>query len=622
MKILKFLSLLIFSGALFGSCSSKDKVEDEQIRIIPLPNYYQSQPGVFEMDKNTVIGVDLSDTNMVSLANYLNEKFMRTTGFGLSIKSASEGIVFTLVEENDLGEEGYRMSVTPDGTQIYANTYHGIFNGIQSFLQLLPLDSTGDIAKINCIDISDKPRFAWRGLMRDVSRHFFTKQEVKRFIDLMAEYKYNVFHWHLSDDQGWRVEIKSLPRLTDVGAWRAPRVGNWWEREPQSVTDSLTYGGFYTQDDIREVVEYARERFITVVPEIDVPGHSMALLTAYPEISCTGGPFHVNVGNTFYTKEENSLCVGKEKTFAILDMIFDELVDLFPSSYIHIGGDECYKGFWAKCPDCRARMSSKQLQNVEELQSYFVKRVASHIQSKGKHVIGWDEILEGGLAKDAIVMSWRGMKGGVEAARQGHRVIMTPFEHCYLDLYQGDPAVEPNTYSMLRLRDCYKFSIVPDSIDASFVLGGQGNLWAESIPHYRQVEYMTWPRAMAISETLWNETDSRNWDFFIQRVESQFRYLDRLNVNYARSIYDPIISPSINDGELRIELTTEISGLDIFYTFDNTNPDCYSNLYTTALSVPKNATMLKVVTYRGKCPIGKQINLTIEELKERAKKKE
>ena len=563
MKILKFLSLLIFSGALFGSCSSKDKVGDEQIRIIPLPNYYQSQPGVFEMDKNTVIGVDLSDTNMVSLANYLNEKFMRTTGFGLSIKSASEGIVFTLVEENDLGEEGYRMSVTPDGTQIYANTYHGIFNGIQSFLQLLPLDSTGDIAKINCIDISDKPRFAWRGLMLDVSRHFFTKQEVKRFIDLMAEYKYNVFHWHLSDDQGWRVEIKSLPRLTDVGAWRAPRVGNWWEREPQSVTDSLTYGGFYTQDDIREVVEYARERFITVVPEIDVPGHSMALLTAYPEISCTGGPFHVNVGNTFYTKEENSLCVGKEKTFAILDMIFDELVDLFPSSYIHIG-----------------------------------------------------------LAKDAIVMSWRGMKGGVEAARQGHRVIMTPFEHCYLDLYQGDPAVEPNTYSMLRLRDCYKFSIVPDSIDASFVLGGQGNLWAESIPHYRQVEYMTWPRAMAISETLWNETDSRNWDFFIQRVESQFRYLDRLNVNYARSIYDPIISPSINDGELKIELTTEISGLDIFYTFDNTNPDCYSNLYTTALTVPKNATMLKVVTYRGKCPIGKQINLTIEELKERAKKKE
>lgn len=252
----------------------------------------------------------------------------------------------------------------------------------------------------------------------------------------------------------------------------------------------------------------------------------------------------------------------------------------------------------------------------------FRKRVASHMQSKGKHVIGWDEILEGGLAKDAIVMSWRGMKGGVEAARQGHRVIMTPFEHCYLDLYQGDPAVEPNTYSMLRLRDCYKFSIVPDSIDASFVLGGQGNLWAESIPHYRQVEYMTWPRAMAISETLWNETDSRNWDFFIQRVESQFRYLDRLNVNYARSIYDPIISPSINDGELKIELTTEISGLDIFYTFDNTNPDCYSNLYTTALTVPKNATMLKVVTYRGKCPIGKQINLTIEELKERAKKKE
>ena len=434
----------------------------------------------------------------------------------------------------------------------------------------------------------------------------------------MAEYKFNVFHWHLTDDQGWRIEIKSLPRLTDVGAWRAPRVGNWWEREPQSATDTLSYGGFYTQEDIREVIEYARKRFITVVPEIDIPGHSMAFLTSYPQVSCTGGPFHINVGNTFYTKEENSLCTGKEKTYALLDSIFSEIASLFPSPYIHIGGDECYKGFWEKCPDCQKRMSIEKLQNTKQLQSYFIKRVASSIQKKGKKVIGWNEILEGGLAPETIVMSWQGVKGGIEAAQQGHHVIMTPFEHCYLDLYQGDPAVEPNTYSMLRLQDCYKFQVVPDSIDASFILGGQGNLWTESVPHYRQVEYMTWPRAMAISETLWNDTCSRNWKFFIQRVEKQFTYLDQLGVNYSRSLYDPIIQPFMNShNQLQIELKTEIDGLDIFYSFDNTIPDIYSSLYTGPLSVPKNASMLKIVTYKGQQQMGKQISLTIDELKKR-----
>ena len=559
---------------------------------------------------------------MVSLAQYFNEKLSRTTGFELPIKSSGE-IIFELTEKPDLEQEGYHVSVTPDKVRIHANTHHGIFNGIQSLLQLIPINTSSKLDKntlwkISCIEINDKPRFAWRGLMLDVSRHFFTKQEVKKYIDLMAEYKFNVFHWHLTDDQGWRIEIKSLPRLTDVGAWRAPRVGNWWEREPQSATDTLSYGGFYTQEDIREVIEYARKRFITVVPEIDVPGHSMAFLTSYPQVSCTGGPFHINVGNTFYTKEENSLCAGKDKTYDLLDSIFSEIASLFPSSYIHIGGDECYKGFWEKCPDCRKRMSIEKLQDTKQLQSYFIKRVASSIQRKGKKVIGWNEILEGGLAPETIVMSWQGVKGGIEAAQQGHHVIMTPFEHCYLDLYQGDPAVEPNTYSMLRLQDCYKFQVVPDSIDASFILGGQGNLWTESVPHYRQVEYMTWPRAMAISETLWNDTCSRNWKFFTQRVEKQFTYLDQLGVNYSRSLYDAIILPFMNsNNQLQIELKTEIEGLDIFYSFDNTIPDIYSNLYTGILSVPKNASMLKVVTYKGQQQMGKQINLTIDELKKR-----
>ncbi len=621
MKLIHFTWAALFGVFLF-SCTAGDTIKNESIRIIPLPNYYQLKPGTFDIDKHTSIAIDKSDSTMVALASYFNEKLARVTRYELPVKDTGE-ILFELVTAPELDTEGYRICVTSDKIRIRANAYHGIFNGIQSLLQLIPLDTVAGKKsrwEIGCIEITDKPRFAWRGLMLDVSRHFFTKQEVKRYIDLMAEYKYNVFHWHLTDDQGWRIEIKSLPRLTSVGAWRAPRVGNWWERSPQSDADSLSYGGYYTQDDIREIVEYARTRYVTVVPEIDIPGHSMALLAAYPEVSCMGGPFCVNVGNPFYTKEENSLCVGKERTFALLDSIFGEIVSLFPSEYIHIGGDECYKGFWEQCPDCKRRMALEKLNSTTELQSYFVKRVASSIQRMGKIVIGWDEILEGGLAPEAIVMSWRGKQGGIEAIRQGHAVVMTPFEHCYLDLYQGDPAVEPNTYSMLRLEDCYKFQLVPDSVDNTFVLGGQGNLWTESVPHYRQAEYMTWPRALAISETLWNESCTKNWEFFVQRVEKQFIHFEQLGVNYARSIYDPIIKPFINDeGELRVALRTEVDGLDIYYTFDNTNPDSYSNLYTGLLSIPKDASMLKVVTYSGQQRKGRQINLTIEELERRVK---
>ena len=455
--------------------------------------------------------------------------------------------------------------------------------------------------------------------MLDVSRHFFTKQEVKKFIDQMAEYKYNVFHWHLTDDQGWRLEVKSLPGLTAIGAWRAPRVGNWWEREPQLPTDSLSYGGYYTTEDIREIVEYAQQRYVTIVPEIDIPGHSMAALSAYPEISCTGGPFHVNVGNTFYTKIENSLCAGNEQTFEVLDSVFAEVARLFPSPYIHIGGDECYKGFWEKCSKCKMRMQKEHLKNLEELQSYFVKRVAAMVQKRGKQVIGWDEILEGGLAPETIVMSWRGMKGGIEAAKQGHSVIMTPTDHCYLDFYQGDPTVEPNTYSMLRLQDCYKYQLIPDSVDASLIMGGQGNLWTESVPHYRQVEYMIWPRALAISETLWTDARLRNWKFFVNRVEQQFERFDRSGVNYARSIYDPIIYPHWDkERQLKIAMKTEIEGLSLFYTFDNTIPDIYSNMYTDTLSIPKNASMLRVAAYKGQEQAGRLIDITIDALKKRA----
>lgn len=624
MKIINHFALLLLFGCAVSCTQPENSISNESIGIIPLPSTYELKPGTFYITGQSSIGIDKSDLEMTALANYFNEEISDATGFSLPVNNSGT-IIFQLGEHKELGEEGYQLSISSDQLILSAYKHHGIFNGIQSVLQLLPPEIKSKTVQadatwsINCIEVTDKPQFAWRGLMLDVSRHFFTKQEVKKFIDQMAEYKYNVFHWHLTDDQGWRLEVKSLPRLTAIGAWRAPRVGNWWEREPQLPTDSLSYGGYYTTEDIREIVEYAQQRYVTIVPEIDIPGHSMAALSAYPEISCTGGPFHVNVGNTFYTKIENSLCAGNEQTFEVLDSVFAEVARLFPSPYIHIGGDECYKGFWEKCSKCKMRMQKEHLKNLEELQSYFVKRVAAMVQKRGKQVIGWDEILEGGLAPETIVMSWRGMKGGIEAAKQGHSVIMTPTDHCYLDFYQGDPTVEPNTYSMLRLQDCYKYQLIPDSVDASLIMGGQGNLWTESVPHYRQVEYMIWPRALAISETLWTDARLRNWKFFVNRVEQQFERFDRSGVNYARSIYDPIIYPHWDkERQLKIAMKTEIEGLSLFYTFDNTIPDIYSNMYTDTLSIPKNASMLRVAAYKGQEQAGRLIDITIDALKKRA----
>ena len=624
MKIINHFALLLLFGCAVSCTQPENSISNESIGIIPLPSTYELKPGTFYITGQSSIGIDKSDPEMTALANYFNEEISDATGFSLPVNNSGT-IIFQLGEHKELGEEGYQLSISSDQLILSAYKHHGIFNGIQSVLQLLPPEIKSKTVQadatwsINCIEVTDKPQFAWRGLMLDVSRHFFTKQEVKKFIDQMAEYKYNVFHWHLTDDQGWRLEVKSLPKLTAIGAWRAPRVGNWWEREPQLPTDSLSYGGYYTTEDIREIVEYAQQRYVTIVPEIDIPGHSMAALSAYPEISCTGGPFHVNVGNTFYTEIENSLCAGNEQTFEVLDSVFAEVARLFPSPYIHIGGDECYKGFWEKCSKCKMRMQKEHLKNLEELQSYFVKRVAAMVQKRGKQVIGWDEILEGGLAPETIVMSWRGMKGGIEAAKQGHSVIMTPTDHCYLDFYQGDPTVEPNTYSMLRLQDCYKYQLIPDSVDASLIMGGQGNLWTESVPHYRQVEYMIWPRALAISETLWTDARLRNWKFFVNRVEQQFERFDRSGVNYARSIYDPIIYPHWDkERQLKIAMKTEIEGLSLFYTFDNTIPDIYSNMYTDTLSIPKNASMLRVAAYKGQEQAGRLIDITIDALKKRA----
>jgi hexosaminidase len=474
-----------------------------------------------------------------------------------------------------------------------------------------------------CVDIKDAPRFGWRGLMLDVSRHFFTKQEVEEYIDQMARYKYNILHLHLADDQGWRIEIKSLPELTKIGAWRVKRTGRWGTFLPALAGEPTPDGGFYTQEDMKEIIKYAQDRFISILPEIDVPAHSLALIASYPNLSCTQLPYSVNAGGKGYERNDNVLCVGNDSTYTMLDKIFTEIAALFPFPYIHIGGDEAYKGFWDQCPKCQKLMADEHLKNVDELQSYFVKKVEKIVESKGKKLIGWDEILEGGLAPNATVMSWRGMSGGIAAAKMGHKVVMTPWDYCYLDLYQGEPEGEPPTYGLCRLSDSYNYEPVPDSVNENLILGGQGNLWTESVPNFRHAEYMTWPRAMALAEVYWSAKANKNWGDFVTRLEGQFSRLDAANVKYSRSMYNAIFEPArIKNSDFGVTLTTEVKGLDIYYTFDQTNPDNFSPKFDgKPIQFPVGATQLNVITYRDGKPIGEQINMPKDVLEKRLDQK-
>ncbi|HEY4335580.1 MAG TPA: family 20 glycosylhydrolase [Puia sp.] len=602
----RLLSLLI-AITLSGSLLAAD------VHIIPEPVSVKEQPGHFVLTPATTISTTID--SFASTSTWLTEHLH------LQGKGGKRITLTTPADRNVLGAEGYTLSVTPSGIRISANTSAGIFYGMQTLLQLIPADvAPGQTANIPCVEITDYPRFGWRGLMLDVSRHFFTKDEVKHYIDDMVRYKYNTLHLHLSDDQGWRIEIKSLPQLTQHGAWRVARTGRWGEYLPPLANEPTPYGGFYTQEDMREMIRYAAERHVTILPEIDIPAHSLAMISSYPNLSCTQLPYSVNPGARPPTREDNALCIGNDSIYLVLDKVITEIAALFPNPYIHIGGDEAYKGFWAACPKCQKRMHDENLKNVDELQSYFVKRVEKIVNSKGKKLIGWDEILEGGLAPSATVMSWRGMSGGVAAAKMNHPVVMTPWDYVYIDLYQGENTVEPPTYGMCRLKDSYTWDPVPDSVDEKLILGGQGNLWTESVPNFRHAEYMTWPRGLALAEVYWSPKSARNWDDFTKRMEAEFKRMDAAGIKYARSSFNPILVPKRTPGgEITITLTTEISGLDLYYTFDQTNPDStYSKYDGTPLKFPMGANQLNVVAYRDGHPIGMQVGVKKDELTKRA----
>ena len=631
-KLLLCLSVCLFPALLFAQTTT--------VSIIPEPVSIDMKTGFFTLPGNISISAPAQGTKYIT--DYLKSRIGEATGFTVTTNSSSDATIQLMLNnkrDTALHTEGYTLSVTPKNIVIKANDAAGLFYGVQTLMQLLPKEIESKtvvkdvVWQAPCVEITDYPRFGWRGLMMDVSRHFFTKKEVEDYIDDMVKYKFNILHMHLTDDEGWRIEIKSYPNLTKKGAYSAKRVGYFGTFDPPPADEPRTYGGFYTQNDIKEIVQYAKERFVNVMPEIDVPGHSLAAVVSYPELSCTAGADKYQVrsgeeimdwshGQPPIAMVDNTLCPANEKVYVFLDKVLTEVAQLFPFGYMHMGGDECPKNFWEKSSQVKALMQKEKLKNQEEVQSYFEKRLEKIVESKGKKFMGWDEILQGGLAPNAAVMSWRGIEGGIEAAKQKHDVVMTPTTFAYLDYMQGDAIIEPHVYSTLRLKKAYEFEPVPDGVDAKYILGGQGNLWAEQLYTVRHMQYMLWPRALAISESVWSQKNKKNWQRFSDKVEQQFPRFSEAEVKYSPAMFDPSFSvDTTQDGSLKITLTTEANNLDVYYSFDNSFPDNFYPKYTEPLIAPKEAVMLKVITYRGKQPMGRMIAMPLSELRKRVGKK-
>lgn len=613
-----------------------------QVHIIPQPVQINTGKGNFTLTSGSGILVQVSDADAKRVGAQLSDLLSSASGFPMPVLSASDygpnGNISLILNSTNkdarIGDEGYTLKVTPLGVQLAANTAKGLFYGMQTLRQLLPpaVESGRPNPKVNwtipVVDILDYPRFGWRGIMLDVSRHFFTKEEVKRFIDDMVKYKLNLLHFHLTDDQGWRIEIKSYPKLTEVGAWNVKKTGRFGTFSAPEPDEPRNYGGFYTQDDIRELVAYAKERHVDILPEIDVPGHSLAAIAAYPELVSTPGKYAVNSGEKFmewppvghfYGLIDNSLNPASEKVYTFLDKVFGEVAELFPFEYIHMGGDETARNFWEKSADIKALMAREKLKNLDEVQAYFVTRMNKIVNAKGKKLIGWDEILQGGLTPGAAVMSWRGMEGGITAAKNGHEVVMSPTTFVYIDYMQGDPVMEPLVYASLRLKKVYAFEPLPEGVDPKFIKGGQANLWTEQIYNLRQAQYMTWPRVLALAEAVWSPKSARNWEQFVSRVEHHFPRFNAAGTKISPSMFEPDIKASKSGTNgLKVSLVPEIDGLDIHYSFDNSFPDQYYPKYTEPVEVPKDAGMLRVVSYRKGKQVGRFMSISVDELRKRA----
>lgn len=506
LKLNQSLAALLFSASVFTACAP---VAEQTLSVTPVPMEVNWQRGSFRPDVSTSLWIEAPEADRSILAEYL-----QASPLALKLADSQSGNQVVLKQTDALegitSPEGYVLSVNSDGVRIEALSGAGLFYGVQTLLQMAADAPEG----MTAVTVKDEPRFEYRGIMLDVSRHFRSKEFVKRQIDLLSYYKINRLHLHLTDAAGWRIEIKKYPRLTQFAAWRPQAVWkDWWngKREYCEETDPRAQGGYYTQDDIRELVAYAQKHYVTIIPEIEMPSHSEEVLTAYPELSCTHVPY-----------KQSDFCIGNEKTFEFLENVLTEVMELFPSEYIHIGGDEAGKASWPNCKLCQARMKKEGLKDVNELQSYSIHRMERFLNSHGRKLLGWDEILDGGLAPNVTVMSWRGTEGGLAAIRSGHKAIMSPGQYCYLDGYQDAPYSQPEAIGgYLPLKKVYGYEPVPDSLsadEAKLMYGVQANLWTEYIPTEEHAEYMLYPRAIALAEVAWSKPENKSWEDFHRRA--------------------------------------------------------------------------------------------------------
>ncbi|MFT5824434.1 MAG: hexosaminidase [Crocinitomix sp.] len=574
------LALFLFVH-LFFSCQEND-IQKGVVQIIPMPLSQTINDGYFVLSSST--GIDYPEDLKVS-AEFLKSFIEQSQTILLNKGNDIKFTVDTTIES----DEGYVLEVGTKTIRIKAKTNQGAFYAVQTLRQLLPVDFENGSFKaekvaIPSVSITDKPQFKYRGMHLDVSRHLFSVDFIKTYIDALALLKMNTFHWHLTDDQGWRIEIKKYPKLQEVAAYRNETLIGHYSDQPHQL-DGKRYGGFYTQEEVKNIVAYATDRFVTVIPEIEMPGHSQAAIAAYPELGCTGEQVEVA---TKWGVFENIYCT-KDETFDFLEDVLDEVLELFPSEYIHIGGDEAPKTQWKTCNHCQQRIKDEGLKDEHELQSYFISRIETYLNSKGRQIIGWDEILEGGLAPNATVMSWRGFDGAIEAAKQGHNVILTPGSHCYFDHYQSENEDEPLAIGgFLPLEKVYSLNPVPEELteeEAKFVLGAQGNVWTEYMPNSKKVEYMVFPRILALSEVVWSNPEQKNYKEFVKRVENFHERLDALDINYANHLYGIEGELVSQDNKVAYQMETSSEGKTIRYTLDGAEPDLSSEIYKNPIPI-------------------------------------
>lgn len=602
MQILSKLNLLGWSlaGLLMTACSNQPTTV-ANYEVVPMPlEINTTQQASFLLKSGVTVYYPAGNEKMQRNAEFLASYVKAQTGIELQVQAGEGGkggIVLQLGLAND-NPEAYQLKVDASQVVISSSSEAGVFYGIQTLRKAVDV-AEGSNVELPAVEINDQPRFGYRGMMLDVGRHFFSMDEIKTYIDMMALHNINRFHWHLSEDQGWRIEIKKYPKLTEIGSMRKETVIG----HNSGKYDGKPYGGFYTQEQVKEIVAYAAERYITVIPEIDLPGHMQAALAAYPELGCTGGPYEVW---TQWGVSDNVLCAGNDQTIQFIKDVLAEIVEIFPSEYIHVGGDECPKVKWSTCPKCQARIKALGLKSdnkhtkEERLQSYVIHEAEEFLNSKGRKMIGWDETLEGGLAPNATVMSWRGEAGGIEAAKQHHDVVMTPNTYLYFDYYQSkDTETEPMAIGgYLPMERVYSYEPMPKSLspeEQKYIVGVQANLWTEYIPDFKQVQYMVLPRMAALCESQWCAPEKKNYEAFLQRVSRLVNIYAKNGWNYATHIFDVMLDlkPNTETGTLDAVART-IDNAPIYYTLDGSEPTTASEKYTDVIKIDKPCTLRTV----------------------------